>query len=73
MNSNVFSGGWSYSNAGYSFVCRNATFTDYVELYVRNVVTIVNKRLDSHIDEPYRQSGFWYGIEFCGYAKPKEE
>lgn len=48
-------------------------YTDYVDLFVKDVVSIVNQRLDERIPEPYKGSGFWLGIEFCGYAKPMEE
>lgn len=48
-------------------------FTDYVELFVSDVVTIVNIRLDSRMADEYKKCGFWYGVEFCGYAKPMEE
>lgn len=48
-------------------------YTDFAELFVKDVVTIVNNRIDSDIAEPYDKSGFWLGIEFCGYARPREE
>ncbi len=48
-------------------------FTDFVDLFVSDVVTIVNIKLDGRIPDEYKKSGFWYGIEFCGYAKPREE
>lgn len=48
-------------------------FTDFEELFVSDIVTIVNTRLDPRMPDEYKKCGFWYGIEFCGYAKPKEE
>lgn len=52
---------------------RLSKFTDYVDLFVSDIVTIVNIKLDSRIPEEYKKSGFWYGIEFCGYARPTED
>lgn len=48
-------------------------YTDFVELFVKDVVTVVNNIIDPDIAEPYDKSGFWFGIEFCGYARPLEE
>lgn len=48
-------------------------YTDFVDIFVKDIVTIVNQKLDSAIPEPYSKSGFWLGVEFCGYAKPMEE
>lgn len=48
-------------------------YTDYVDIFVKDIVSVVNQKLDSAIPEPYSKSGFWLGIEFCGYAKPMEE
>ena len=47
-----------------------AAFTD---LYVTDIVTVVNISLDKRIPAPYDKSGMWLGVEFCGYAKPMEE
>ncbi|MDE6666752.1 MAG: UvrD-helicase domain-containing protein [Clostridia bacterium] len=52
---------------------RLSKFTDFVDLFVSDVVTIVNIKLDSRMSDEYKKCGFWYGIEFCGYAKPMEE
>lgn len=52
---------------------RLSDFTDFEDLFVSDVVTIVNIKLDSRIPGEYKKCGFWYGIEFCGYAKPMEE
>lgn len=63
-------------NTGYAWNRRYNKFnkyTDFVELFVNDVVTIVNKTLNPDIAEPYDKSGFWLGIEFCGYARPLEE
>ena len=46
-------------------------YTDFAELFVKDVVTIVNNAIDNSIAAPYDKSGF--GIEFCGYARPLEE
>jgi len=48
-------------------------YTDYVDIFVKDIVSIVNQKLDARIPDPYNKSGFWIGIEFCGYAKPMEE
>lgn len=47
--------------------------SDFEKLYVKNVVTIVNRRIDQRIAEPYDASGFWYGIEFWGISSPSKE
>lgn len=47
-----------------------AAFTD---LFVTDIVTVVNNSIDKRIPAPYNKSGMWLGIEFCGYAKPMEE
>ena len=63
-------------NTGYAWGGRYNRFneyTDFVELFVNDVVTVVNNMIDPDIAEPYDKSGFWYGIEFCGYARPLEE
>lgn len=62
-----------YYPSGKYFTYNFNNYTDFDELYVKDVVTIVNKKLDARIGEPYSESGFWYGIEFCGYAKTREE
>ena len=46
--------------------------SDFEKLYVKSVITIVNKRLDQRIAEPYDVSGFWYGIEFWGISSPPQ-
>ncbi len=48
-------------------------FVGYDELYVSDVVTVVNQRLAEGMADEYKKCGFWYGIEFCGYARAKEE
>lgn len=53
----------------YSF----SDFIDYENLFVSDIVTIVNIRLDGRMADEYKKCGFWYGIEFCGYARPTEE
>ena len=63
-------------NTGYAWRGRYNRFnryTDFVELFVKDVVTVVNNIIDPDIAEPYDKSGFWFGIEFCGYARPLEE
>jgi hypothetical protein len=52
---------------------KNEKYTDYVDIFVKDIVSIVNQKLDARIPDPYNKSGFWLGIEFCGYAKPMEE
>lgn len=47
--------------------------SDFEKLYVKNVVTIVNRRIDQRIAESYNASGFWYGIEFWGISSPAKE
>lgn len=56
-----------------NYICRFDSFTDYEDLYVKNIVTIINTKLNSSIADPYRKNGIWYGIEFSGYARPREE
>ena len=56
-----------------SHIYKFSDFTDYVDLFISDVVTIVNIRLDPRMSDEYKKCGFWYGIEFCGYAKPMEE
>ncbi len=48
-------------------------YTDFTEVFVSDVVTVVNNMIDRDIAGPYDKSGFWFGIEFCGYARPLEE
>ncbi len=63
-------------NTGYAWggkYNRFNEYTDFVELFVKDVVTVVNNMIDPDIAEPYDKSGFWFGIEFCGYARPLEE
>lgn len=62
-----------YYPSGKTYTYRFNEYTDFVDLYVKDVVTIVNNTINSDIAEPYNKSGFWLGIEFCGYAKPLEE
>lgn len=55
---------------------RLSHFTDFEDLFVSDIVTIVNTKLDGRMSEKheeYKKCGFWYGIEFCGYAMPREE
>ena len=63
-------------NTGYAWGGRYNKFneyTDFVELFVKEIVTVVNNMINPDIAEPYDKSGFWFGIEFCGYARPLEE
>ncbi len=62
-----------YFPSGKYFTYYFDSYTDYVDVFVQNIISIVNQRLDESIPEPYNKSGFWLGIELCGYAKPMEE
>lgn len=73
MNSCAFESFRRYYPNGRYHIYSFENYTDFDELYVQSIVSIVNKRLDERIDDNYSKSGFWYGIEFCGYAKPREE
>lgn len=73
MNKNILNPYKHYFPSGKSFTFYFDKYTDYVDLFVKDIVSIVNQRLDENIPEPYKGSGFWFGVEFCGYAKPMEE
>ncbi|MFA6809340.1 MAG: hypothetical protein WCR27_10165, partial [Eubacteriales bacterium] len=61
----------TYSSGKTSFLLDR--YTDFTQMYVNEIVTVINKSDNENIAEPYRHSGFWLGVEFCGYAKPMEE
>ena len=73
LNHNAIKNYRHFYPSGRSNTYRLEEYTDFDELFVKDIVTIINQRLDIEIEEPYNKSGFWYGIEFCGYAKPMEE
>ena len=62
-----------YFPSGKHFTYYFDKYLEFVDVFVKDVVSVVNQRLDSAITEPYAKSGMWLGIEFCGYAKPKEK
>ena len=73
LNHNAIKNYRHFYPSGRAYTFPLEEYTDFDELFVKDIVTIVNQRLDVEIEEPYNKSGFWYGIEFCGYAKPMEE
>ncbi len=59
--------------SGKYFDFRLDKYAAFKDLYVTDIVTIVNNSIDKRIPSPYNKSGMWLGIELCGYAKPMEE
>ncbi len=74
LNDYALSQGYiQYYPSGKYYQHRFDKYTDFTELYVKDIVSIVNNAINENIAEPFNKSGFWLGIEFCGYAKPLEE
>ena len=73
VNSKAFNSYRHYFNGGSYYLYKFDKFTDFVDLFVKDIVSVVNQRIDKSIPEPYASSGLWLGIEICGYAKPMEE
>lgn len=73
MNQNALKSYRHFFPSGKSYVYDFSSYTDFADIFVKDIVTIVNQKLNDTIPDPYKKSGFWIGIEFCGYAKPMEE
>lgn len=43
------------------------------EVYISNIVTIVRTNITEEMELPYKQSGFWLGVELTGFAKMRWE
>ena len=72
LNSDALKPYKHYYKSGKSYTFTFDKYAELVGAFVKDVVTIVNQKLDSSIPEPYSTNGFWLGIELCGYAKPME-
>jgi hypothetical protein len=62
-----------FPRSGKSFTHDLHKYNRFEDIYISDIITIVNKGVHEDIAEPYSQSGFWLGIDFCGYSKPMEE
>ncbi|MCL2062347.1 MAG: UvrD-helicase domain-containing protein [Firmicutes bacterium] len=74
MNHAAFETHWSYVSWFKKSIPHYLTdYNRFVDIYVSDVITVVNRGVHASTAEPYSKSGFWLGVDFCGYSRPMEE